>query len=66
MEKGSLDWFERRRRTKGLELAHDQIVKALDTIVLLNKAVHSYSEGEMTEVKQLVELFLQPKKKLTD
>ncbi len=51
MEK-SLNWFERRHKTKGLYLAHDQIVKALDTIVLLNKAMKSYSEGKKAETKQ--------------
>ncbi len=52
---GSLRWFEKRHRNKGLELAHDQIVKALDTIVLLNKAVQSYAGGNMAEAKQSVE-----------
>jgi predicted phosphate transport protein (TIGR00153 family) len=50
----SLSWFERRRKTKGLDLAHEQIVKALDTIVLLNKAMKSYSEDNKKEVKQYV------------
>ncbi len=51
----SLNWFEKRHKTKGLDLAHEQILKALDTIVLLNKAMRSYSEGNKTEAKQLVE-----------
>ena len=50
----SLSWFERRRKTKGLDLAHEQIVKALDTIELLNKAMRTYSEGNKNEAKQLV------------
>ncbi len=54
MEK-SLSWFERRRKTKGLDLAHAQMLKALDTIVLLNKAMRSYSEGDKAEAKRLVE-----------
>jgi predicted phosphate transport protein (TIGR00153 family) len=54
MEKRSLNWFEKRRRTKGLDLAHEQIVKAVDTIVLLQQAVKSYSEGNKTEVKQRI------------
>ncbi len=51
----SLGWFEKRHRPKGLELAHDQIVKALDTIVLLNRAVQSYAQGNWAEAKQSVE-----------
>ncbi len=54
MEK-SLSWFERRHKTKGLDLAHEQILTALDTIVLLNKAMRSYSEGNKAEAKRLVE-----------
>ena len=54
MEKRSLNWFEKRRRTKGLDLAYDQMVKAVDTIVLLHQAAKSYSEGKKTEVKQHV------------
>ncbi len=58
MEKRSLNWFERRRKTKGLEVAHDQIVKAVETIVLLDKAVKSYSEGKKDETrKQVATLF---------
>ncbi len=51
----SLNWFERRHRTEGLELAHKQIVKALDTIVFLNKAMQSYCKGNKAETKQLLE-----------
>lgn len=49
MEKRSYDWFEKRRRTKGLELAHEQITKAFDTVTLLHKAMKSFSEGELKE-----------------
>jgi predicted phosphate transport protein (TIGR00153 family) len=51
----SLNWFEKRHRTEGLELAHKQIVEALDTIVFLNKAMQSYCKGNKTETKKLVE-----------
>jgi predicted phosphate transport protein (TIGR00153 family) len=54
MEKRSLNWFEKRRRTKGLDVAYKQMVKAVDTIVLLHEAVKSYSEGRKTEVKQRI------------
>ncbi len=50
----SLNWFEKRHKTKGLDLAHEQIVQALHTIVLLNQALKSYSEGNKTEVNRLV------------
>jgi predicted phosphate transport protein (TIGR00153 family) len=46
MERRSYDWFEKRRRTKGLELAHEQITKAFDTVNWLHKAMKSFSEGK--------------------
>jgi len=49
VEKRSYDWFEKRRRTKGLELAHEQITKAFDTVTLLHKAMKSFSDGELKE-----------------
>jgi len=54
MEKRSCGWFERRRRTKGLELAYDQIRKAFDTVTWLNKAMKSYSERNFEEAKKYV------------
>ncbi len=51
MEKRSYDWFEKRHRTKGLELAHDQISKAFDTVTLLHKAAKSFSDGDLVETK---------------
>ncbi len=50
----SLNWFEKRHKTKGLDFAHEQIVQALHTIVLLNQALKSYFEGKKTEVNRLV------------
>jgi predicted phosphate transport protein (TIGR00153 family) len=52
MEKRTLNWFERRHKTKGLDLAHQQIVKAVETIVLLQQAVKNYSEGNTAELKK--------------
>jgi predicted phosphate transport protein (TIGR00153 family) len=52
MEKRTLNWFERRHKSKGLDLAHQQIVKAVETIILLQKAVKSYSEGNKEAVKK--------------
>ncbi len=55
MERRSYDWFEKRRRTKGLELAHEQITKAFDTVILLHKATKSFAEGNMKEAKKHIE-----------
>ena len=52
MEKGTYGWFEKRRRTKGLEIAHNQIIKAFDTVILLNKAAKSLVEGNIKETKK--------------
>jgi predicted phosphate transport protein (TIGR00153 family) len=49
LEKRSYAWFERRRRTKALDLAQDQITKALDTVTLLNQATQSISQGNKKE-----------------
>jgi predicted phosphate transport protein (TIGR00153 family) len=55
MEKRSYGWFERRRRTKALELAYDQIRKAFDTVTWLNKAMKSYSQRNFEQAKTYVE-----------
>ncbi|MFB3888437.1 MAG: DUF47 domain-containing protein [Candidatus Bathyarchaeia archaeon] len=55
LERRSYDWFEKRRRTKGLELAHEQITKAFDTVTLLHKATKSFSEGNLAETKKYIE-----------
>jgi predicted phosphate transport protein (TIGR00153 family) len=54
VERRSYDWFEKRRRTKGLELAHEQITKAFDTVTLLHKAMKSFSEGNLAETKKYI------------
>jgi predicted phosphate transport protein (TIGR00153 family) len=55
LEKKSYDWFEQRRRTRGLELAHEQITKALDTVTWLQKAAKSFSEKNFKEAKKYIE-----------
>ena len=55
MERRSYDWFEKRRRTKGLELAHEQITKAFDTVTWLHKATKSFAEGKHKEAMNYVE-----------
>ncbi len=55
LEKRSYAWFERRRRTKALDLAQEQITKALDTVTLLHQAVQSIAEGRKKEAMQRIE-----------
>jgi predicted phosphate transport protein (TIGR00153 family) len=55
VERRSYNWFQKRRKTKGLELAHEQISKAFDTVSLLNKATKSFSEGNIEEAKRYIE-----------
>jgi len=55
VEKRSYNWFEKRRKTKGLELAHEQITKAFDTVTWLHKATISFSEGNFEESKKYIE-----------
>ncbi len=51
----SYDWFVKRHRTRGLELAHDQITSAFDTVTWLHKATQSFSEGNRGEAKKYIE-----------
>ncbi|MCW4008416.1 MAG: DUF47 domain-containing protein [Candidatus Bathyarchaeota archaeon] len=55
MERRSYNWFEKRRKTKALELAHEQITRAFDTVTWLHKAIKSFSEGNFVESKKYVE-----------
>jgi len=55
MAKGSFAWFEKRRKTDALNLAQEQITKALDTASLLHKAIISASEGKKEETKGFIE-----------
>jgi predicted phosphate transport protein (TIGR00153 family) len=55
VERRSYNWFEKRRKTKGLELAHDQITKAFDTVTWLHKAIQSYSENNFDEAKKFID-----------
>jgi predicted phosphate transport protein (TIGR00153 family) len=55
LEKRSYAWFERRRRTKALDLAQEQITKALDTVTLLHQAIKSMSENKKKEAFQSIE-----------
>ena len=55
VERKSYDWFEQRRKTRGLELAHDQITKAFDTVTWLHKATKSFSEKNFKETQKYIE-----------
>ena len=55
VERKSYDWFEQRRKSRGLELAHDQITKAFDTVTWLHKATKSFAEKNFTESKKYIE-----------
>lgn len=55
MEKKSYDWFEQRRKTRGLELAHEQITKAFDTVTWLQKATKAFSEKNCKDAKKYIE-----------
>ena len=55
MEKRSYGWFERRRKTKALELAYEQIRKAFDTVTWLNKTMKSYSQKNFEQAKKYIE-----------
>jgi predicted phosphate transport protein (TIGR00153 family) len=55
LEKRSYAWFERRRRTKALDLAQEQITKALGTVTLLHQAVKNISEAKKKEALQSIE-----------
>ncbi len=55
MEKRSYEWFEKRRKSRALDLAQEQITKALDTVTLLNNAVQSISHGNISEAIPKIE-----------
>lgn len=55
LEKKSYAWFERRRRTKALDLAQDQITKALDTVSLLHQAIKNMTEAKTKEALQCID-----------
>ena len=54
MEKRSYAWFERRRKSRALGLAREQMTRALDTIVLLQKAIVALSKWRAEKAKEHV------------
>ena len=58
-ERSLLSWFEKRRRSKTLKLAQSQIMKAIDTVAELERALLSLSKGKILEAeKSLDRLFM--------
>jgi predicted phosphate transport protein (TIGR00153 family) len=55
LEKRSYAWFEKRRRTKALDLAQEQITKAIDTVNLLDQAMQSIGAGNSKEAMQRIQ-----------
>ncbi|MFQ6076367.1 MAG: DUF47 domain-containing protein [Candidatus Bathyarchaeia archaeon] len=54
-----LKWFENRRKSKTLDLAQRQIVKAIDSVSELENAIVAFSEGRKADVEKSIErLFL--------
>jgi predicted phosphate transport protein (TIGR00153 family) len=64
LEKKSYTWFERRRRTKTLDLAQKQITKALDTVTLLHDAVQNMSEAKKKEAMRHVDNIFKTEKEV--
>jgi len=50
-----LPWFEKRRKSKTLILAQQQMMKAIDTVNILERALATYCEGNREEAEQHVE-----------
>jgi predicted phosphate transport protein (TIGR00153 family) len=51
----SYDWFVQRRKTKGLDLAHEEIARAFDTVTWLNKAAKAFSEKNFKDAQKYIE-----------
>jgi len=51
----SYTWFKRRRKSKVMDLAQEQITKALDTVTLLEKAIKNLSQSRKKEAMQHIE-----------
>jgi predicted phosphate transport protein (TIGR00153 family) len=64
LEKKSYAWFKRRRRTKALDLAQEQITKALDTVTLLHHAIQNISKAKKKEAVQHIENLFKSEKEV--
>jgi len=54
-----LNWFEKRRKSKTLELAQRQIEKSIDTVSSLERALNAFCEGTKDEAEHLIEKLFQ-------
>jgi len=64
LERRSFEWFERRRRTKGLDVAHEQIVNAVETVDLLNQAMKSFAAGNRVAAEQYIKALFKVEEKV--
>jgi predicted phosphate transport protein (TIGR00153 family) len=55
LAKKSYAWFERKRKTKVLDLTQEQITKALDTVTLLHQLIQNVSESKTKDATQRFE-----------
>jgi uncharacterized protein Yka (UPF0111/DUF47 family) len=54
-EKGFLGWFEKRRVSRTLNLAQQQISQAISTVSELEDAVESFSKGNKEDVEASIQ-----------
>jgi len=50
-----LSWFGKRRKTNTLELAKNQILKSIDTVTELEKAITDFSNNERLKTEKALE-----------
>lgn len=53
-----LSWFEKRRQSRTLNLAQNQIIKVFDTVTELDKATHLFPEDKSKAEKCIERLFV--------
>ena len=54
-----LEWFEKRRKSKTLDLAQLQMTKAIDTVSEFEKALRAFSENNYHEATQHIDRLFQ-------
>jgi predicted phosphate transport protein (TIGR00153 family) len=64
MERRTFEWFERRRKTKGLDVAHEQIVKAVETVNLLDQAMKNFAAGNKDATDQNIKTLYKVEEKV--
>jgi len=64
MAKKSYTWFEERRRNKALDLAQEQITKALDTVTLLRQAVEEMAKAKNEAAMRHVDRLMKTEKEV--